>query len=207
MIDPTGEEQAAAYTPGRPPLSTQTDATAPPGGPRPAPPRGLLLLRALAGLLLLGVALAVAFWPRGRQLDVAWRLTSDRPELRGAAAEIDSVRAGESALLRVTVRPGPDAPQGATLVCNSRTRPRLLISAPSGIAFDINRGFAHHAEEEIPMRFSVAASALPGRYQLKLYIETELAVESNAVTRTVTMRTSIPLEVRAAGDRRGDGAR
>lgn len=176
----------------------RVEAGAPPAVPAAPPeiPRRFPVARVLLGLVLVAGAVAVVLWPRGLQLKADWRLAADEVAPGNKAVEIDAVHAGESAVLGVTVKAGPQAPEGARLVCNAQSRPRILVMAPAGISFERTRGFAHDVEDEIPMRFSVEKSMPPGRHELDLYVEAELAVDGSAVVRTAALRTRIPVEVR-----------
>ncbi len=161
----------------------------------PEPSRRFPVARVMLGLVLVAGAITVVFWPRGQELDISWRLTTDEIGSEGNTGDIEAVPAGGTALLRVGIKPGPQAPEGAQLLCGAQVRPRILIKAPEGIAFDRVRGFAHEVDEEIPMRFRVEKSVRPGAYALDLYVEAELIVEGRPVVRAATLRRTIVIKV------------
>ncbi len=142
------------------------------------------LARAALGLLLAAGALGLAFWPRsGEQLAVAWRV------------EPAGLSPGSGGVLMIAVKPGPDAPEGSRLVCNEKSWPRVVVTAPADVVFRSGIGFLHKRDDQVPLEFTVKENATPGEREIIVSVAAELAVEGEAVTRTAKLRRSITFTI------------
>jgi hypothetical protein len=160
----------------------------------PSEPRAFPWVRVLLGLVLVGGALVLLLWPRGQQLEIEWRLTEDVADFTREVPAISRAPAGGSALLRIRIKPGPDAPEGAHLVCSGDSRPRVLVSPHEDLVFERPTGAAHDEKDEIPLRFRAAADAAPGPREVELYVEAELAVKGKPL-RPAVLRRRISVQV------------
>jgi hypothetical protein len=194
----TAEETSAAS----PPPPAPAAATAPDS---PQAPRRFPVVRVGLGLLLVAGAIALVMWPRGQQLELSWRLTESLPRSKQPVRELQEVAAGESAALRMIIKTGPDAPQGARLVCNAQSRPRVLISGGRDLVFARAVAVALDPGDEIPVMFTVEEGAVPGPREVTIDVEAELEVKGQAVLRSVGLRRKITVKVVAARRRPATG--
>jgi hypothetical protein len=158
-----------------------------PSGATPPPPddaaprRRLSPLRVLAGLALVAVALGLVLWPRDPRLELDWRL--EGPVAGGEGfRQLEEVRPGGAGRILVRLRPGRGAPEGARLLCDAHSRPRVEVVAGGGdLVFA--RAVEHLItdDDEVAFDFTVEKDAAPGPRELRLRAAAELVAPGSAV--------------------------
>jgi hypothetical protein len=151
------------------------------------------------GLVLVGVALFVTLPSRAdRRLEVSWFLV-EAPAAGGGAARVEGVRPGGAYRLVVSLRPGPDAPEGSSLVCGSGSRPRISVGAADHLVFENAAGFLHTPDDSVPLDFTVREDAPPGPVGLVIRAEAELAAKRGVRARGAVLVQAVTVTVTGGG--------